>query len=115
MENIPARQTQSQRCLTCLQAVVLGAVDRQVLGSSPRPVAHSVGHPVVKADGGGLRQQRVLRQHVCPQAVTWGPEERERACYIMEQKKKLEIAHISTVTVNYNLGITKIQTKTGFV
>lgn len=57
-------------CLTCLQAVVLGAVDRRILHCSPGPVAHSVGHPVVEADRGGLRQQWVLRQHVCPDAVS---------------------------------------------
>lgn len=56
--------------LTCLQAVVLRAVDRRVLGPATRPVTHRVGHPVVKADGGGLSQQRVLGQHVGPQAVS---------------------------------------------
>lgn len=49
---------------------MLRAVDRRVLGPTARPVAHRVGHPVVKADGGGLGQQRVLGQHVGPQAVS---------------------------------------------
>lgn len=82
--------------LTCLQAVVLRAVHRRVLGPAARPVAHRVGHPVVEADGGGLRQQWVLRQHFGPQAVSFraGREEIKGPVASWEGWRGAEIVHM---------------------
>lgn len=87
MANPEAPGTQLQISNTCWKAVVprLGG---WTLLYNTSPVAHSIGHPVIETHRGGLRQQRVLRQHVCGHGISCADKAQTSAFLASKTAKK---------------------------
>lgn len=102
MANPEAPGTQLQMSNTCWKAVVPRLGGWTFLYNTS-PVAHSIGHPVIETHRGGLRQQRVLRQHVCGHGISCADKAQTSAFLASKAaKKKKEHGTISLTTpINY--------------
>lgn len=93
-------QTQLQISNTCWKAVVSRLGGRTFLYHAP-PVAHSIGHPVIETHRGGLRQQRVFRQHVCGHSISCADKAEAAAFVASKSAKNKEHGTISLTTPIY--------------
>lgn len=108
---------------TCWKAVVSRLGGWTFLYNTS-PVAHSIGHPVIETHRGGLRQQRVLRQHVCGHGISCAGKAETSAFLASKSAKARNMAqfrwqHLFTVktslflkvySLNYELNSTTCAT-----